>query len=70
MEGALFPLGQAEDVVHGATEKPRVQFGLMGAIDGAAVEFLNGAVVGVEPVDGVTPDCEWAVIRCRCGRVG
>ena len=30
MEDALFPLGQAEDVVHGATEKPRVQFGLMG----------------------------------------
>ena len=27
-------------------------------IDGAAVELVNGAVVGVEPVDGVTPDCE------------
>ena len=70
MEGVLFPLGQAEDVVHGATEKPRWQFGLMGAIDGAAVEILNGVVVGVEPVDGVTPDCEGAVVRCRCGRVG
>lgn len=58
MEGALFPLGKTEDVVHGATEKPQVQFGLMGAIDRAAVEFLNGVVVGVEPVDGVTPNCE------------
>ena len=32
MEGALFFLAQAEDVVDGATEKARVPFGLMGAI--------------------------------------
>lgn len=54
----MFPLGKAEDVVQGATEKPRVQFGVMGAIDGAAVEFVNGVVVGVDLVDGVTPDCD------------
>ena len=55
----VFPLGRLKT----SSMALRVQFVPMGVIGGAAVEFVNGVIVGVEPVDGVTPDCEGVQFR-------